>query len=292
MSNTSRLFVRVFSAFLVVAPIAAAFAADPPATPASAARHKAHKKPAPAAFVLPPLPAGPLRQIPMDQLPATQPKVSYQNGLLTVSAHNATLAEILSDVQKLTGASVDIPAGGGNEHVVTQLGPGAPRDVLAQLLNGTSFNYVMVGTMTDPNSVVSVVLTPKPAGGEVQTAVNTPPPVWTPAVPGQLPPPGPLRQQMLAQVGPAPQQTTQVVTAEEDNSDDSEDEKDDTDADQNQQPAQPGMVMQTPDQGGDPNQPNAGPRTPEQILQMMRQNQPGNNPNGPGPLNTPPPPHE
>jgi len=292
MSITSRLFARVLSVFLVVAPLSAAYAVDPGA-PAPPAHRKSHKKPAVAPLVLPPLPSGPLRQIPMDQLPSAPPHVTYQNGLLTVAAQNATLSEILGDVRRLTGATVDVPQGGGNERVVAQLGPGAPRDVLAQLLNGTSFNYVMVGTMADPNSVVSVVLTSKPSGGEVQTAANTlPPTTWTPAVPGQLPPPGPLRQQMLAQQGPPPQ-PPQVVVAEDDNSDDSEDEKDDAETDPTQtvQPGQPGMVLQVPDPGADPNQPNAGPKTPEQILQMMRQNQPGNPPNGPGPLNTPPP-HE
>jgi hypothetical protein len=294
MFITSRLFARVLSAFLILAPLSAAYAVDPGATPAPPVHRKSHKKPAVAPLVLPPLPSGPLRQIPMDQLPSAAPHVTYQNGLLTVAAQNATLSEILGDVRRLTGATVDIPQGSGNERVVTQLGPGAPRDVLAQLLNGTSFNYIMVGTMADPNSVVSVVLTPKPSGGEVQTAANTPPPVatFTPMVPGQLPPPGPLRQQMLAQQGPPPQ-PPQVVVAEDDNSDDSEDEKDDAEADQTQPaPGQPGMVLQVPDPGADPNQPNAGPKTPEQILQMMRQNQPGNPPNGPGPLNTPPPPHE
>jgi len=48
--------------------------------------------------------------------------------LLTISAQNSTLSEILRDVRKLTGASIEIPAGlGANERVVTHLGPGAPR---------------------------------------------------------------------------------------------------------------------------------------------------------------------
>ena len=285
MSIPKRFFVRVLSAFLVAAPLSAAYAIDQSTTPTPAHR-KSHKKPTP--VVLPPLPSGPLRQVPLDLLPAAQPRVTYQNGLLTVAAQNATLVEILSDVRKLTGASVDIPQGSGSERVIAQLGPGAPRDVLAQLLNGTSFNYVMVGTMADPNSVASVVLTPKPAAGDVQTAANTPVNTFQPVqpMPGQMPPPQPFRQQMMAQQPPP-----QVVVAEEDNSDDSDDEKDD-ESDQTQ-PAQPGpgLVMQLPDPGADPNQPNAGPKTPEQILQMMRQNQPGTPPNGPGPLNTPPP-HE
>jgi hypothetical protein len=42
----------------------------------------------------------------MDQLPPTPAKVSYQGGLLTISAQNSTLGEILRDVRRLTGASI------------------------------------------------------------------------------------------------------------------------------------------------------------------------------------------
>ena len=110
------------TALAQTAPQSAATAAAP-ATP----HHKSRKAQKP--VVLPPLPSGPLSQLPMDQLPPTPAKVSYQGGLLTISAQNSTLGEILRDVRKLTGASIEIPPG-TNERVVTDLGPGAPRDVL------------------------------------------------------------------------------------------------------------------------------------------------------------------
>jgi len=50
--------------------------------------------------------------------------------------------------------------------------PGAPRDVLAGLLNGSSFNYVMIGTSSDHTAVASVILTAKPSSGDAQTAAN------------------------------------------------------------------------------------------------------------------------
>ena len=62
-------------------------------------------------MVLPPMPSGPLSQLPMEQIPPTPAKVSYQGGLLAISAQNSTLGEILRDVRKLTGASIEIPAG-------------------------------------------------------------------------------------------------------------------------------------------------------------------------------------
>lgn len=285
---------RLLSACLLAAPLSAAYAADQNATPAPAAHRKGHKKPAP--FVLPPLPAGPLRQVPMDQLPAAPPTVTYQNGLLTIAAQNATLDEILREVRKSTGASIDIPPGAASGRVVAQLGPGGPRDVLALLLNGTSFNYVMVGSTSDANAVASVTLSPKPSSGEVQTAVNTPPafqPVL-PVMPGGMMPPQPFRQQMIAPGGlPQPGAPAAAAADAEDKDDDSDsaDEKDDeSDQAQPAQPAQAGMpngAIPQPDGQADPNQPNAGPKSPEQMLQMMRQGQPGVPPNGP--LNGPPP---
>ena len=233
------------------------------------------------------MPRGPLSQLPMDQIPPSPAKVSFQNGLLSISAQNSPLGEILRDVRNLTGASIDVPAGSGaNERVVAQLGPGAPRDVLAGLLNGTSFNYVMMGSSADPASIASIILTSKPsATGEVQTAAANVYQTDEPAA--NRFPMQPMRYQQNV-MGPATQQpgvvqaapgVAQPGAAADDDSKDDEDSADDNADD----PAQPGQ----PDTSGagaqgaqpDPNQPpNAGPRTPEQILEMMRRQQQQRNP--------------
>ena len=49
--------------------------------------HKSHAAPKP--VELPQLPAGPLSQLPMDQIPPSPAKVSYQGGLLTIAAQNS-----------------------------------------------------------------------------------------------------------------------------------------------------------------------------------------------------------
>jgi hypothetical protein len=268
----------------------AAFAVDPATTPPAHAHHKARKKALPP-LVLPPLPAGPLAQLPMDQLPAAAPKIKYENGLLTIGAQNATLADILHEVRNRTGATIDIPPAGASERVVVQLGPGAPRDVLAALLNGTSFNYVMLGTASDPASVASVMLMAKPsAGGEVQTAVNnTPPPVVEasmPFQPQQQPLPGrPIPNfrngPTLVQAAP-PQPITPDDDADDDSADDKDDDSDQAQPAQSQPGAQPNASTQDNSQDQN-NQPNAGPKTPEQILQMIRDGQ------RPGPAGGQPP---
>jgi hypothetical protein len=225
-------------------------------------RHRARKslvKP----VALPPLPAGPLPQVPMDQMPAAAPQVTYEQGALRIVAENSTLGDILREVRKRTGASIDVPQN-ANERVVTRLGPGPARDVLASLLNGTSFNYVMAGSPADPAVLSTVVLTPKAAGGESppQTvAVYQPPQPQYPGLQqGFVPPPG--------QVGLVPQNQPPAVATADDSADDSSDDSADDSAD-DQSDAQPDAnagAAQAP-------QPNAGPKSPEQILEMLRRNQ-------------------
>ena len=122
----------------------------------------------------------PIRQLPqepappptLEQTPPTPPQVTYNDGQLTIIAQNATLSQVLRSVQSQTGASVEMPAGASNERVVGQLGPGQPRDVLNALLNGSKFNYIILGVTGNPGAVQKVILTtPKPAP-TVNTAQN------------------------------------------------------------------------------------------------------------------------
>jgi len=246
-----------------------------PAAPATTPHHKAHKK-APKPVVLPPLPAGPLSQLPMDQIPATKATVSFEGGLLTISAQNSTLGEILRDVRKLTGASIEIPQGSAaSERVVTHLGPGAPRDVMAVLLNGSSFDYVMLGSSSDPSAVSSVVLIAKSSSPGDNQAVANP----NPGNPGTMAPNGIVRPQPFSRPAiarmPGQPGNGQPANAEEDKDDDSDSPDDNAEEPAQQgQPVQPdaaGANANVQDQGqADPNQPNAGPKTPEQILEMLQ----------------------
>jgi len=219
----------------------------------------------------------------MDQIPPTPAKVSYQGGLLTISAQNSTLGEILRDVRKLTGASIDVPPGSAvtSERVIAHLGPGAPRDVLAGLFNGTQFNYVMLGSSSDPTAVSSVVLTIKTsAAGETQTATNVYQNNPGSMAPNRFPQPQAFNQQLIVpQPGNGQPGVGQPPTEGDDSKDEEQDNAEDS-ADDQAQPGQPGQAdvngVNAQDQQGqpDPNQPNAGPKTPEQILEMLRRQQP------------------
>jgi hypothetical protein len=105
-------------------------------------------------------------------MPALAPQVRYSHGQLSIMAENSTLADILRAVRLQTGAVVEVP-GSATERVVAHLGPGPARDVLAALLNGTHFNYVMVGSPAHPDSVERLILTSK-SGGAPEVAPAAP----------------------------------------------------------------------------------------------------------------------
>jgi hypothetical protein len=187
------------------------------------------------------------------QSPSVPPQVSYQAGMLTIVAKNSSLGDILREVHKTTGAVIDVP-GNATERVVGQIGPGPARDVLASLLNGTSFNYVLVGSMSDPTTLATVMLTTKTGGGAVQNNAAV------------FQPPQQYEQQSLMAPGTGPGGPVVQQPANDEEAD-AEEEKDEEDPAEEDQAAQNGATT-SPD-GSQP--PNAGPKTPEQILQMLRQ---------------------
>jgi len=254
---------------LGVLPMVASFGQPPVRRPNQHLRQPTNKN----APVLPLMPSGPLPQVPMNDLPATAPQVTYQNGMLAIVAENSTLGDILRDVHKLTGASIDVPPN-ATDRVAARLGPGPARDVLADLLNGSAFNYVMLGTAAEPASLAKVVLTAKPAGGAAQGNTQTayqPPQQYAQPQP-MVPAPG---------MGPGAGPVAQAQG--DDESDADQDAEDNADEDQDQAEG-----AATPADGSQ--QPNAGPKTPEQILDMLRQRQQGGGQPGqpPFPRATPP----
>ncbi|SPE25620.1 exported hypothetical protein [Acidobacteriia bacterium SbA2] len=112
------------------------------------------KKPQPPP--LPSRPLGPVPQIPLDSIAPVPPQVSYQNGQLTIVAPNSTLGDILQAVRKQIGAEIEIPD--ATDRVVTHLGPGTPGEVIAKLLNGSRFNYVLLSSSEDSSRLMRVVL--------------------------------------------------------------------------------------------------------------------------------------
>jgi hypothetical protein len=87
--------------------------------------------------------------------------VTYQNGRLTINATNETLANVLRLVAQKTGATIIVPPGTGLERIVEHAGPGPASEILGQLLKGSHFNFVMLGSPQRPNDLQQVLLTPR-----------------------------------------------------------------------------------------------------------------------------------
>jgi hypothetical protein len=251
------MVLRLGVAAIVVAVTVSAFAAD-------AQKPKKVKKGRTkqvATQPLPPVPSGPLQQMPLDSVPAVAPQVSYQDGNLTILAHNSNLTDILKAVQVSTGATIDVPPS-ASERVVTNLGPGPARDILAKLLNGSHYNYVMLGSVSDPNAVSKIVLTSKVTAGadgpSAQSAALQPP---QPQVYQNIP------QQNQVMPPPNPQPAAEG---------DGEEVEPEPEAEEGNDPAeqqdQDGAVE--PAAGQQPALPaQQGAKTPEQLLQELQRQQ-------------------
>jgi len=202
---------------------------------------------------LPPLPSGPtgpVQPMPLDTIAAVPPQVTFENNQLTIVAPNSTLADILRAVRKSTGAEIDVPA--APERVVTRLGPGPAREILADLLNGSRFNYVLLGAPGDDTALTRVVLVAKGVPEPM-----TPNPV-----------PQPAAQPGMGQVTSAPPQNPEAPAPDmnDPNAEDNGTAVEDN-ADQPPPPETPDATEAQPN----PDQPQV--KTPQQMLQEMQQRQ-------------------
>jgi hypothetical protein len=103
--------------------------------------------------------------------PAPQPLiVTFRDGLLAIKADKATLSEVLLAVQQRTGAEVSVAPGADQEKVVVDIGPAPAPEVLAQLLHGSNFNFLILSAAKDPKQLDRVILTPRSEGGSMPLA--------------------------------------------------------------------------------------------------------------------------
>lgn len=98
--------------------------------------------------------------------PAEPATVTLTSGELTIKANNSSLAEILNQIAKAGGMSVDglQDVGYVDQRIFGTYGPGQPREVLSRLLDGCGFNVIMLG-MTPAGTPKTLSLSPRAAGG-------------------------------------------------------------------------------------------------------------------------------
>ena len=111
----------------------------------------------PATPVTTPQSAPPLRP---SQLPPNRAQVTFTNGILSVSANNSSLNQILRQIAADTG--MKITGGVTDERVFGNYGPATPAQVLNSLLDGTGSNMLLVER--DDASLAELILTPRNGG--------------------------------------------------------------------------------------------------------------------------------
>ena len=122
----------------------------------TAAAQELKESPKPEAVVSPSAP------VPALDPAATSPsslEVTYRDGLLTIDAHNSSLADVLTAVAEKTGVAIDVPPSAASlERIVEHSGPGPATDVLSRLLNGSAFDFVIVGSPQAPHTPTRILL--------------------------------------------------------------------------------------------------------------------------------------
>ena len=133
-------------------------APSPQAQPAAA--QPAPAAPAPSAPVVADAPS-------LLQQPAQEAKIVLDSNRLSIHADNSSLAGILRQLASSSGMKVEGLA--GDERVFGTFGPGAPRDVIADLLNGTAYNVALIGDL-DNGAPRELILTPATHGAAAPAA--------------------------------------------------------------------------------------------------------------------------
>jgi hypothetical protein len=138
--------------------------------------------------------------------PAPPPlQVSFKAGMLSISSHRSSLSEILLAVQQRTGADIAIPTGAEQEQVAAELGPAPAPEVLAHLLNGSKFNFLIVSSPADPAVLDRVILSQR---STLLMPLPQAPTQIRPATPPEEEPPPPTEPEAMPQPPPQPPQET------------------------------------------------------------------------------------
>ena len=181
------------------------------------------------AFIGPPVPLPPT----LEQMAPVAPRITYQDGLLRVESLNARLIDILNGIRAKAGIQFE-GLQQSSDRVAGKFGPAPPGEVLTDLLQGSRYDYVIIGMPENPALVQRVILTPTAGAAAV------------------------------AGSSPAGAQPAQQASGDEDDSAD-----DDSAAEETPQTPQTLQPRPLTGQSGD----NSGAKTPEQLLEELKQMQ-------------------
>ena len=84
--------------------------------------------------------------------------VACKGNQLTVAANNSTLASILNEVKKCTGAKIDIPGDAAEIRFYDTIGPLPIQEGLSVLLTASGYDFVIQSSESNPEKVEAVLL--------------------------------------------------------------------------------------------------------------------------------------
>lgn len=168
----------------------------------------------------------------------TAPRITYRNGLLSVESVNARLVDILNGVRAKAGIQFE-GLQSSSDRVAGKFGPAPAGEVLTNLLEGSRYDYVIIGVPDDPAVVQRVILTPSASAAAA------------------------------AGSNPAGAQPAQEANGDED---DSPDDDADTTEQTSQTPQTPQTLQQPQVVPGQPRG-NQGTKTPEELLEELKRMQ-------------------
>jgi AMIN domain len=134
----------------------------------------------------------PVSFMPEPAKPESKVEVEYQDGRLRIMADNASLADVLRQVQLKTGTEIVVPPAAAQELVVVSIAPAPVREALGALLNGSRFNFIMVSSDQNPAKLKRVILSFREAGA--QPGITSSAPAVTENQPAAEPEPEPAPQ--------------------------------------------------------------------------------------------------
>lgn len=134
-----------------------------------AVHHRHHAKPE--AATVAPAPVAPPPPLPPAEQPPNPATINFSNGILSVRAQNSSLVNTLVQIQHLTGLAIDGLS--HDQRVYGQYGPGTVSATLSALLDGSGYDFVIVGGGAGHASARLILSTP----GSTST-----PPAAAPAV--------------------------------------------------------------------------------------------------------------
>jgi hypothetical protein len=108
----------------------------------------------------PTIPAPPPVPLTPSQRPPARAQITYADGTLSVSADNSSLNQILRQIAGNTG--MKITGGVSDERVFGHYGPAPTAEILAELLDGTGSNMILV--QRDNAEPAELILTPRQGG--------------------------------------------------------------------------------------------------------------------------------